>query len=210
MKRVLLVGVVLCAGIGANAQTWDEWFNQEKTQLTYLKEQLVALKQYGDVVKKGYEWVHGGLARIGQQKGDDILLHREHFASLRLVKRGLKEMASLQAFDLWGQQVRSTCNICRGLLSKTVEFTGAERAYFEEVLHRVVADCSSMEEEAVVLLKDDTYQLTDDERLSRLQALAEEMQDLYGFTRHFASRIAGAALDRKKEQNDAARLKSLY
>ena len=91
-----------------------------------------------------------------------------------------------------------------------MEFTGAERAYFEEVLHRVVADCSSMEEEAVVLLKDDTYQLTDDERLSRLQALAEEMQDLYGFTRHFASRIAGAALDRKKEQNDAARLKSLY
>lgn len=210
MKRTMIVLAMFCTSLGANAQTWDEWFHQEKTQLAYLSEQLSALQLYGKAVKKGFDLVHGGLAQIGQQKERDYFLHREHFASLGLVKQTVKEKSGLSAFVLRGQEVRSICDNSRKSLLMDHVFTRDELTYFENVLTDVLKQVRAIELEAESLVADNTLLLGDDERLNRLLALEKEMEGLYDFARHFQSSIVLTALHRIQEQKDAERLRALY
>ena len=58
----LLICFSLCAFSfqAAKAQTFAEWFQQKKTQIKYLTEQIAALEQYGNYVKQGYRIAQGG------------------------------------------------------------------------------------------------------------------------------------------------------
>ncbi len=64
MKTILLVIATVLLFQSANAQTWDEWFKQKKTQKKYLVQQIAALRVYLDYLKKGYTVVHNGLNTI--------------------------------------------------------------------------------------------------------------------------------------------------
>ena len=46
------------------AQNWQEWTQQNKTQLTYLRQQIAGLMVYLDYTQKGYRIAHTGLTTI--------------------------------------------------------------------------------------------------------------------------------------------------
>jgi hypothetical protein len=210
MKKVMAVMAVLCIALGASAQTWDEWFRQKKTQIRYLVEQVSALRMYGSAVKKGYEVANSGLQNIGQLKESDLALHQEHFASLLQVSKGVKDSKVLQRMISLQTAIQRLNTGCRKQLSKEGEFTTDEKGYFTKVFDNVMKESTAMGQEAVLLTAHGNYQMMDDERLKRLQALLINTEQLYVFLRQFTNCLATMALSRMREQTDAKRLRSLY
>src|SRR5690606_37042983 len=79
----------------AHAQTWDEWFQQKKTQKKYLIKQVAALQIYLGYVKKGYEIARQGLNLIGDIKDGDFSLHKDYFESLKAVNPAIRNSAKV-------------------------------------------------------------------------------------------------------------------
>ncbi|WP_121356768.1 hypothetical protein [Flavisolibacter nicotianae] len=210
MKKVMAAMAVLCIALGASAQTWDEWFRQKKTQIKYLVEQLSALRIYGSAVKKGYDLANSGLQTIGHLKESDLALHQEHFTSLLQVKEGVKDSKVLQRMNSLQTAIQRINTECRKRLLNDGEFTTDEKGYFAKVLNNVMKESTAIGQEAVLLTSDGNYQMADDERLKRLQALLISTEDLYVFLRQFRNNLATMALNRMREQIDAQRLRSLY
>ena len=61
LTTVLLTGCCLLLVVPSFAQTWDEWFEQKKTQIQYLEKQIVELGIFIGDLQKGYQIVQKGL-----------------------------------------------------------------------------------------------------------------------------------------------------
>jgi hypothetical protein len=59
MKRLIVLGLALVS-CRANSQYLNEWMQQKQTQLTYLAEQVAAMKVYAGNVEKGYSIFRNG------------------------------------------------------------------------------------------------------------------------------------------------------
>ena len=210
MKRIVAVLAMLCLVLNVNAQTWDEWFRQRKTQIKYLVEQISALRVYGATVKRGYELVDTGLKNIGQLKKSDLNIHRSRFASLLQVREGVKGSELIQRMATLQAAIQKVVNGCKKQRLRAGEFSSAESDYFFKVLGYIATESKAVGDEAVLLTSDGNCQMTDDERLKRLQSLYQNMEELYVFVRHFANNISMAALNRLKERKEAGKIRSLY
>ena len=72
MKRIITILLLACCMQNLQAQTFDEWFRQGKTQKKYLAEQIAALQFYIGIAKEGYKAVGKGLQTIGDIKNGDF------------------------------------------------------------------------------------------------------------------------------------------
>src|SRR6476661_750300 len=98
MKQMITVWSLVLTTALANAQTFDEWFKQKKTQIKYLQEQIAALRSYGALVNKGYDIAQNGLTSIFNSKDKDHKQHDNYFNSLWKAKpdiRSYRKVASI-------------------------------------------------------------------------------------------------------------------
>src|SRR4051794_23883691 len=89
MKLLFLFLAMLLISTVCDAQTWNEWFRQKKTQIRYLEEQIIALQVYGSYLQAGYKIVQGGLSTIHDIKNVDFNLHKDYFSSLKRVNASI-------------------------------------------------------------------------------------------------------------------------
>lgn len=210
MKKVVFVLALLFVAFCGRAQTWGEWFQQKKTAIKYLVEQISALKVYGSAVKKGYDLLDSGLKSIGGWKKADLLLHQEHFASQSLVNPGVKGSPIVTRMHMLQMAIQQVYRECKTKYSIGEEFTSSEKDYFSTVLKNMLDQCKMAGEETMILTADGQCQMRDDERLKRLQKIHDDMVALYAFARHFRNELATTAVNRLMDRNKVKILKSLY
>src|SRR5258708_7205351 len=68
------------------AQTFAEWFEQGKTLIKYLGQQIAYLNAYERGVKQGYSELKGDWGLIGSFKNGELGLHTAYYASMKQVK----------------------------------------------------------------------------------------------------------------------------
>ena len=95
MRKMIMLILLIVVAKELRAQTWSEWFAQNKTQKKYLLQQIAALEVYLTDVKKGYQIVSGGLNAIHTIKHGEFNLHQAYFTSLKKVNPNIKDMAML-------------------------------------------------------------------------------------------------------------------
>ena len=95
MNKIILTVLVGICFHAANAQTWDEWFRQKKTQKKYLIQQIAALQVYLKYVKEGYDIAKKGLNVIGDIKQGKFDLDNSYLESLRSVNSSISGSAKV-------------------------------------------------------------------------------------------------------------------
>lgn len=90
---ILLVGVSL----HVKAQTFSEWFQQNKTQLKYLRQQIEALQAYSQTVQQGYALAERLTDSIWVIKAGDLGLHSVYIGDLSKVRPALATVYSESA-----------------------------------------------------------------------------------------------------------------
>lgn len=209
MKKMFLI-VIAVVSIGSlHAQTWEELFNQKKTQKKYLLENIAALKVYAGYVQKGYNIARNGLNTIQSIKKGDFNLHDDFFASFCVVNPKVKHYTKVGAIIAMqvsiAKQVSATIKQCRN----SNQFTVAETAYIQSVFNHLLDDCTRLLDELNTVISNGNLEMKDDERIKRIDAIYADMQDKQVFAQSFGNSANGLAVQRFNESMDITISKKL-
>ncbi|HEV7333107.1 MAG TPA: hypothetical protein VGN63_18880 [Flavisolibacter sp.] len=210
MKTITIAFLLLLSGERTRAQTWDEWFRQKETQIRYLTEQLAALKMYGSTVTKGYTILKEGLHTISGYKEADVAQHRERFQSLGVVNETVKNGGFMKEITALRGRMVTIYEKNRRFVQTCRQYTPDEIRYVRSVLEGVVKRANGAWDDAALVVSDEGIQLTDDERIRRLQKLGRRMLDLYAFAASFDREIATLAVAREGLKREGQRIRSFY
>jgi len=192
MKRVLVIIMVMMMGASTQIKAqgfFSNFFSQKKAMLKNAAAQIAALKVYASYLEKGYDIAHKGLTTISDIKRGDFSIHSDHFASLMRVNPVIKKYARVaDIISLEIQTVQVAKNI-RQRLSSSV-FSTDEMDYISRVMDRLILAASETLDDLMDVVTSDRYQLTDDERIGRIDRIYDRMLDQYEFTRDFGDDVS--------------------
>lgn len=188
------------------AQTFAEWFSQKKTQIKYLTQQIAALEQYGSYVKQGYQIAQGGWGGIGNWVKGEFDLHSAYYSSLRTVNPAIKNDPKADSIVTYAQLISQQFDQLNGLLSLDED----TRSYIGRVKTAVLTETDKDIAELQMVMADGKAQLTDDERIKRLDAIYERVKDKLVFSSSFCDDVRMLIVQRNNSLNDIKTLKSIY
>lgn len=203
MKTILIISVsfIFCVRT-ANAQTFNEWFRQKNTQTKYLVQQIVALKVYLGYLKKGYDIAQKGWTTVENIKNGNFNLDRDFFRSLKNVKPAIKnsaKVADIIAFQYYIiRNFRRVYNFCEN----NKNFTPEEIRYIAKVHTNMLFLCDASISELLNIIQADKTEMTDDERIMRIDRIYEDMSDKYAFVKAFGNDATALSMEREKEAHE--------
>ncbi|RZM07667.1 MAG: hypothetical protein EOO88_51415 [Pedobacter sp.] len=201
-----LGAMLLFLSCSAKAQTWSEWFSQRKTQQKYLIEQVAALKLYAGYLKKGYEIGKSGLGFIKDASKGEFDLHGAFFNSLKSVSPVIKN--NIKVAEMLQMQIEVSRTFAT--ISKTPGFEEAHQAYIALVRAELLSDCLADLEDLLLIITSGKFELTDDERLLRIDELHQRMEDKRNFAFSFAGSVNRLRAERSRELEVLKRMGGWY
>lgn len=206
----LLIPCFLFATIHAHAQTWDEWFQQKKTKLKYIAQQIAAFQVYAGYLKQGYKIVDEGWSMVNDIKHGDFDLHNDYFNSLSEVNPSIKNYDKIENTTVLQLQIIQTNEAVQKFISDNAYIQAEEKNYINLVMSNLLGKCADDLDELKTITQSGNASMKDDERLQRIDNLYADMQDKYSFAKSFESSVHVLALSRSKNSNDVSTSKLLY
>lgn len=210
MKRIMLG--LWCLGLAylGEAQTFDEWFEQNKTRKKYNAEQIAALQTYIGYAEEGYTIVESGLGVIREMKTGEFNLHMAFYEALRSVSPVVANMAEVVEIV-----AVETAMVQRwtGALSRyrgSPGLTGDELVYVGNVYAAVLKDGLEDLGALLSLLTPGELVMSDDQRMEGIRKLDEAMKGRYGMTVAFTDRVDLVSVLRVSAGADLGTVKGLY
>ena len=198
--------VLLLTGTAAFGQTFSEWFSQKKTQIKYLNQQITALVQYGSYLKQGYQISQHGLSGIGTWVKGEFDFHSDYYTSLKQVNPVISGSSRADSIISYTGQISVRFD---NLLNLGTLDPGA-RIYIGKVRSTVINHAEQDLSELQTIMAGGLVQMSDDERLSRLEEIYNRVKDNYAFTLFFCEQVRASLLQRYQESRDVNTLKQYY
>ncbi|RAJ80118.1 hypothetical protein CLV59_105225 [Chitinophaga dinghuensis] len=210
MKVMLLISIILLSSFHMKAQTFNEWFRQKKTQREYLIKQIALLQQYIGYAKKGYDIAQKGLGTISQIKNGDLNIHRVFLNALKEVNPSLARYP--KAVD-----VISSIVSMNAVSSKTIRevnsnnfMDAGNRDYTRQVLNNIRMENEKAADDLLQMFSNGILQLSDDQRLSRIDQLYAAVKDREAFLSAFISQLSMLIKQRHTEMADVEMSRIMY
>ncbi|WP_214072596.1 hypothetical protein [Mucilaginibacter sp. dw_454] len=215
MKNYVKTGIILLLLLAAlvtsaHAQFLGGFFSQGATQNQYLEQQIAALQVYDGYLQKGYSIAKEGTGAISTIKNGDLNLHTGHIDSLKIVSSSVRNYSRVKGITTLQQQIITAHNNVYPQLTKSKQFTPAELTNFNTIYQSVLQQSQTDLEELQLVITNGKLSLTDNERISRIDKLYKEMQNLYGKEQRLNNQALALAAQRSRKSKDNKTLKSLY
>lgn len=211
MKRVFWLMMISMAMVSAaQGQGINQWFRQKKTQTQYLIQQIAALKAYTGQLQKGYRIVQGGLNTIGDIKDGHFRLDRVFFDELRAINPRIRQYARVTDIITLNIQVIKLSGAAMKAAKRSDRFNHNELSYSEKVFRNVMDNCSELIDELIQILSPGELQLSDDERIKRIDGVYAEMKDRYGFINSYCNDLEKLQVQRSRELKDVKTIQKIY
>lgn len=207
-KWVGILGLLLLS-ISCLSQNADEWLHQKRTQIKYLRKQIAALQVFLEVAKKGYDIAQEGLAIIGNIKDGDFKMHRDFIGALSLVNPRIKNLQKVADIIAMQLSIVKNARATISQLSEGGRFTAQEVEYCRNVFNRVLEESLRNLEQLAHVITNGELEMKDDERLKEIERIYAAMQEDYIFSASFSEQSMLLAMQRKGEQIDIDRSKTL-
>lgn len=193
MKSLIILFSILLLNVSAFSQG-----NQIKVYL----QQIAANKVYIEYLQKGYKIARQGLTFIGNVKDGHFTLDKDFFLSLETINPKIRNYARIAEIISSSLEItRDFTEVLKDMRESKV-FAGSEVAYVGDVKIRLLTGCESLLSDLVPLITSGQMELSDDERIKRIDAIHADMQDCYLFTKNFCSSTKVQVLQREQELRD--------
>lgn len=193
MKKGMLILLCLFIETAVHAQS-----NQVKLYL----QQIAANKILIEYIRKGYRIARTGLTTIGSIRNGEFNLHQDFFSSLKNVNPNIKKCAAVM--DIIATQA-STLKYFKSTWKRVQEskqFTNRESDYIYSVFTKLIDNSRIGLEEMLVILSANEYQMSDDERIKRIEQFNNDLQNNAAFVRHFGNDAMLLAKGRMKQKQE--------
>ena len=174
---VLLLASVSCQPLHAQGLI--------KTMLEQIAKLEITLQE----AKQGYNIAKKGLTIIGNIKKGDFDLHDNYFTSLSTVKGPIKNYAKVADIVRMQVAILDDCRNTIMKLSPTGVYTATQLAYCSRVFANLAAGTGQDMDELVGVLSDGHWQMTDDDRLDRIDAVYRRVAEKYNFCKSFGNQV---------------------
>lgn len=199
MKTKMLILLLFFSGI-VQAQNWQEWTQQNKTQREYLLQQIAALQIYISYAKTGYEIARKGLKTINILKRDDFNLHRHFISSLKNVNPKIRNSAKVADIIAGQLRILKQTKATIKAVKENGQFTVEEIDYCETVFNNLLRECSKTIDELLQVNTSGELEMNDAERIKRIDVLYQDMQNKHAFSASFSEEMAILSLQRLSEK----------
>lgn len=190
----------------ANAQSFSfsDLFGQAGKQKNYYLQQIAAYNALKAEIKQGYGVMKNGLGGIRDINTAELNAHTAYYQSLKTPSTSVKN--NTQVKDILNYQTYISTVFNQTFSGLTTD----EQQYVTAVKNNVFDECNHDLTDLRNLLTANKLQLSDDERLKRLNAIHGAMLDKYQFSQNFTNSLKILALRRQQNANDAQTLTTLY
>lgn len=207
MKQLFIVTFCLLAGISVEAQTWEEWFQQDATARKYARQQLAGLKAQFKLVEKGYKITSQGLAAIQAIKKSNLGMHAIHFISFSRVNPAIEAWPLLQKIIQYQENILKGITKAQSFLSASEDWVGPDKSYLQNVLNKLRKETLNQEETFLTLVSPGKVTLSDDERFGQIESLFESVQQRYAFLQSFLEQTRLLTIQRHLEKTQTIQLR---
>lgn len=190
----------------AKAQTFAEWFSQKKKQKEYLLKQIAGLQVYIGYAKKGYDMMSSGIHTVRDIKNGEFGLHSAFFSSLKAVSPAIRNNSKVAEVIALQLAIYKSFNAVRG----SAILSDDDRHYIGTVREEVLDDCLKDLEELLLVITSGKVEMTDDERIRRLDQVYANMQDKSAFTQSFTGEVRLFIGQKESEQRSINQQRRLY
>ncbi|MCX2450043.1 hypothetical protein OQX61_02060 [Pedobacter sp. PLR] len=197
--------VVLMFSFSAKGQTFAEFFKQKKTQKLYLLQQITALQVYAGYAKKGYEIVGSGLGVVQNFTGGEFRLHTALISSLKQVSPSVRAHVKIEELTAL---LRSMDQAFDGI--PMGDLSAGNRVYVLEVKAQVMDQCRSDLDELITIMTSGKLEMSDDERIFRVQRIRQSLGEKYAFVLDFSKQVWLVIQGNKEEQESIHHLRKSY
>jgi hypothetical protein len=194
----------------AGAQTFAEWFQQKQTQIKYLIQQIGGLQLYLGYIKKGYNIADKGWNTVKDLKNGEFNLHKDYFNSLKTVNPAIKKYSRVAEIIALQSQIIARYKAYYQKIKETNVFQPDEVNYCHDVFTALIDDVAACIDELTKVLTNGEWEMTDDERMKRIDRLYTDMTGKYAFVCAFGDKAYMLGQQREQELNDMKTLKNLH
>jgi len=201
---VCLLMLVTLIAPRLHAQTWDELFSQNKTQKKYLLEQIAALQVFTGYLKKGYEIVGSGLETVRSLSSAELSMRSGYLTALKLASPLI--IANPKAREILAMQL-SISKIFKSM--ELLALPVAWQDYVSSVKRRIYDECDADREQLSLALASGV-EMTDDQRISRVENLYESTSDKLAFSQSFHAQLQLLLAQRNQDNKSLENLIRIY
>ncbi|MFD2871937.1 hypothetical protein ACFS5N_05625 [Mucilaginibacter ximonensis] len=207
MKKIIFL--VLLAQ-GAKAQFLGGFFSQQSDKEKLMLTQIAEYDVYLHALKTGYTITQAGLNTAQQLKGGTFNLHTAYFKSLAQVNPVVSNNPKGKAIISVAAKIGTVFSTEVSFQQQQKQLSSAEMTYLRKVYDNLVSKCQTDINDLTAVLTPGKLQLTDQERLDRLDKIYAVMQDKYAFSCSFTAKCHTLATSRAQAKNSKSQLKQLY
>lgn len=205
-KAFICALILLFSAHTAFGQTWGEIFNQKKTQKKYLLQQIAALQVYIGYAKKGYDIVGSGLNTVKDITNGEFGLHGAFFSSLKTVSPVIRNHAKVA--DIIAMQL-AVSKAFNGIKNSPL-LSLSNQLHILEVKDRVITACLNDLEELLLVITSGRVEMSDEERIRRLENINLAMREKSAFVQSFTADIDLFIRQKTDQQKSINQLRRLY
>lgn len=211
MKKLMMILMVAGLYPGySQAQFVGGFFSQQSTQRKLMAEQIAGWQVYLGALKTGYHITETGLNSAHDLKNGTYGLHTAYFNSLEQINPAVQNNPKGKAIVAISQQIAQTFTNEISWQQKEKQLTANEMTYLQKVADNLLNACKTDLSELNDVLSPGKLQLTDQQRLDRLDKLYAAMQDKQAFAGSFTAKCRRLALARKQDKANRDQIKKLY
>lgn len=207
MKKILILFVLVLFGTfkpqPVKAQA------QEIAQLILNIEKLSQFKQILEDLKKGYDILHKGYNTIKNISEGNFKLHKGFLDALMKVSPTVRNYHKVAGIIDMQIALITEYKAALSRFKNEGNFSTAEIGHMEKVYSNLVSLSLRSLDELSTVITAEKLRMSDNERLSAIDEIFDQMQDKLVFLRHYNDDASVLSTQRAKEKHDATLLKAL-
>jgi DNA repair ATPase RecN len=207
MKKILILFVMILVGTFKPQPTRAQ--AQEIAQLILNIEKLSQFKQILEDLKKGYDILYKGYKTIKNISEGNFKLHKGFLDALMKVSPTVRNYHKVAGIIDMQIALINEYRSALGRFKSEGNFSLSEINHIETVYSNLVSLSLRSLDELTNVITADKLRMSDNERLSAIDQIFDQMQDKLVFLRHFNGEASILSAQRAKEKYDAALLKTL-
>jgi len=200
MKRWLIclcTSFTLCGSIYA----------QEDIQA--MLKQIAKLEIYIVDLEKGYSVAKEGLTTIGEIKNREFNLHSLFFGSLQKVNPSVAKYSKIAEIIADQVYIVSQFKNLLARINSSGMINAREISYINAVYANITDECGKCLNALIAVTTDGNLEMSDNERIKRIDGIYDDMKDKYAFTMDFTSKSSLVIDGRVNETHESDLLKTL-
>lgn len=194
--------MVICCATTTYGQTptFREWWRQKKVTREYMAKQIALLQVQLENIKKGYQIVSAGLNTIENIRNGDFNLSRDFFSSLKNVKPSIARSAKvIDVLAFQASIIREAATVKR-FCKANPNLSATEIRYVTAIYTNLLKLSDANATELWYLVTPNQSQMSDDERMQRIEKVHSEASEQLTFARNFSNELHVLTTARAKDQ----------